>query len=306
MRHFEVSSLVKNKFILFFTLFLCLYTIFLLFSPPHQRIFGVSNQKGEAVRVTVLHYMNKNWGGNREGLKTCQENLYCEWFSSDDFDFLREKSLASSFHSHPHKISLGLYHIHSLYHNHQTYKPLPCKLPTNIAMYESEEAYRRFKSPTFDEADKYFEANCTVHPKSDVQRVYELAYIGKDNWRDLMPQKNLSDLIKASAYIASDCHKVPGDISNTARDDVVLAVRGLGFRVDGIGKCMHSDTLPAIVTTLEKNTRRNPSERKRDILNNYAFYFAFENFIDDGYVTEKVFEGLLAGIQTNSLLNPAF
>jgi len=35
---------------------------------------------------------------------------------------------------------------------------------------------------------------------------------------------------------------------------------------------------------------------KQAVINKYLFYFAFENSYQSGYVTEKIFDGLFAGI----------
>jgi hypothetical protein len=42
--------------------------------------------------------------------------------------------------------------------------------------------------------------------------------------------------------VASDCHKRDG--ANANRDGIVQLLRTEGFRVDGLGRCMHTNTGP--------------------------------------------------------------
>jgi cobalamin biosynthesis Co2+ chelatase CbiK len=39
-------------------------------------------------------------------------------------------------------------------------------------------------------------------------------------------------------YVAGDCHK--RDNANSNRDNVVYQIRKAGFRVEGLGRCMHT------------------------------------------------------------------
>ncbi len=75
-----------------------------------------------------------------------------------------------------------------------------------------------------------------------------------------------------------------------------LFIRDLGFRVDGLGRCLHTNHIPEGVIDMQKfrNSQYN-LHLKREVLNHYAFNMAFENSIESGYVTEKPFDALIGG-----------
>ncbi len=105
-------------------------------------------------------------------------------------------------------------------------------------------------------------------------------------------QVNFSSLIKAGTYVASDCHK--RDSANSNRDWYIQQLRNAGFRVDGLGRCMHSIGPENIQLPNSRDSRYN-LYLKRDIISKFMFHFAFENSIENGYVTEKPFDALIAG-----------
>lgn len=62
------------------------------------------------------------------------------------------------------------------------------------------------------------------------------------NLSSLSCRSNFSAQIKGASYVASDCHKRDG--ANANRDGIVQLLRNEGFRVDGLGRCMHTNTGP--------------------------------------------------------------
>ena len=68
------------------------------------------------------------------------------------------------------------------------------------------------------------------------------------------------------------------------------------MRVDSLGKCLHSRTGPEGVTLGVGGTAQESLQLKREAIAHYMFYFAFENTYERGYVTEKVFDALIAGV----------
>jgi hypothetical protein len=93
--------------------------------------------------------------------------------------------------------------------------------------------------------------------------------------------------------VASDCHK--RDSANANRDSVVGEIRRVGFRVDGLGRCMRSATGPEGISLPKSGDTRYNLLLKRKAIARYMFNLAFENSIEPGYVTEKPFDALLSG-----------
>ena len=83
---------------------------------------------------------------------------------------------------------------------------------------------------------------------------------------------------------------------NSNRDLVVLDLRKKGIRVDGLSNCLRSSVGPEKVSMppLTQDDEVNLAV-KRGVISKYMFHLAFENTIETGYVTEKVFDALYAG-----------
>ena len=133
----------------------------------------------------------------------------------------------------------------------------------------------------------------TTSPTSSVQRVYEEAHM---NTADFFPLKNFTSLIKGASYIASDCHR--WDTANSRRDNVVHDIRRNGLRVDGLARCLrsHAKNIPENIQLKSSSNPREQLRLKRETVGHYLFDMAFENSIEDGYVTEKPFDAIYAGV----------
>jgi hypothetical protein len=235
--------------------------------------------------VMIYHFILNHWAPAdfaREGSFPCG-NLKCSLLSSSNLSFLEETAIKGS---HDSKISVGLYNIHSLWEIKRHYLPNYCVF--DLTMAESEESYVRYKS-LFHPSFKNFHGFTTTHPSSTIQRVYNEAFLNSTNFHNLTSFPNL---IKAATYVASDCHR--RDSANSHRDQIVQQIRENGFRVDGLGRCMKSIGPEGHQLPNTHNTRSNLLV-KRNVIGKYLFHLAFENSIEEGYVTEKPFDALLAG-----------
>jgi hypothetical protein len=249
--------------------------------------------------VAVFHFILPQWEEPLESYQpprrnnyNCDKHIKCRWFTSHDLSILNtnltdltmklEEDMTS-----PPLLTLSMYNIHSLSEKYRVLHPLPCFISTNISLYSTQESTFRYREE-FRVAQHNFDAYSSTHPQSNIQRVYESAILWEEG---LLPLQNFSSLIKGGAYVASDCHKKDG--ANSHRDLIASQLREFGVRIDGLGKCLHTKNIPEGVS-LPKTKDRN-LQIKRQAINRYAFTLAFENSIEDGYVTEKVFDALMAG-----------
>ena len=236
--------------------------------------------------------MIKHWGESIDAFVECGDIL-CEWTHSDHM-----KTLKNKLHSNNllHKedsnvVSLSVYNIHSWWERSREHYPHICELKTNLTMVESEEAKQRYNG-LFEPSFKNFDGFSTTHPTASVPRVYFEAFL---NQSEFLTPKNWSTLVKGGVYVASDCHR--HDSANANRDGVVFTLRKEGFRIDGLGRCMKSHTpTPEGIELISTKDNRYNLIYKREVISKYMFYMAFENSLEPGYVTEKPFDGIFAGI----------
>ena len=163
-----------------------------------------------------------------------------------------------------------------------------CILPTNISIVESEESHQRFHR-LFLNSFQGFDGNSTTHPSSSIQR----SYIREFGSSPLLPVFPYNQKVKAAAFVASTCHNNRGRTS--IRESIVREL-SKSIRIDSLGKCKVSSKIHN--DTVDLKFGKNADETlalKRHALSRYLFYLAFENTIEPGYVTEKVFDALKSG-----------
>jgi hypothetical protein len=248
------------------------------------------------VNIKVFHYILDQWRDSRSfhsGDFSCSRNIKCEWSMSNELGTLRKELHTSQRRSSKDLplVTVGLHNIHSVWEKYKDFRPQVCMLPTNITMWETEEpAYEAYK-PLFNKAETVFDGYSSTSPNASVQRIYNDA---KLNETSFLPLRPFSKFIKAGAYIASDCHVSDG--ANSQRDQLVQTMRNLGFRVDGLGRCMHTNQTPeGFYLKKPTNDTAFDLQEKRKVIKHYAFTMAFENMVEEGYVSEKPFDALLAG-----------
>ncbi len=239
--------------------------------------------------VKVFHFMVQHWGESRTGLQHCGHDIACDFFHADKLHILKDNLMETnlSVHGVP-TTTLSLYNIHSWWEKTKDTKPNMCDLRTNYTMAESEESKIRYHQ-LFDQSFKNFDGHSTTHTASNLQRVYIESNFSAS---DLHVVRNFSTLIKAASYVASDCHK--RDSANANRDGVVTQIRQEGFRVDGLGRCLHSIGPEGVSLSKSRDTRYN-LHMKRDVIGHFMFNMAFENSLEPGYVTEKPFDAMMGG-----------
>jgi len=153
---------------------------------------------------------------------------------------------------------------------------------------ESEESTVRFRR-LFSASFPGFDGNSTTHPTATIQR----SYIGTGifNASTFIPLRAFGSLIQGAAFVASTCHR---GRNAPKREEVVTALQKL-YRVDSLGKCHKSPPRPDMVKLEMGRTALETLRLKQHAISKYLFYLAFENNIEPGYVTEKIFDALIAG-----------
>ncbi len=188
----------------------------------------------------------------------------------------------------PANIFVSLYHIHSWgTMTKWPHGPDACSLPSHYTIAESEESHGRFHK-LFKGSFVHYDGNSTTSPFATVQRTY---FTGL-NTSEFLPLKPFNKLIKGASFVASTCHKGEG---TTKRTSVVIQMQKL-LRVDSLGRCHTTRNIPEGITLSTGKTTKETLAFKQAAISNYLFYCAFENTYEAGYVTEKVFDALIAGV----------
>jgi len=227
--------------------------------------------------VDVLHFVSRKWGASLTGHHSCGPDLSCTWTSSGNMSILQSKWLALR-SVDANITTVSLYNIHSWKDSTGHIWPDFSRLNTTLTMFESEESITRFGHIfAFDK----FHGSSTPHPLSSVQRVYKDAHLNESQFLPMIP---FAKLIRGGAYVVKAGH---GGRAPSNRDSIIMKLRELGVRIDGLGRRLHTSHIPE---GIDINVMG-----KSVAINRYLFYFAFENSVEPGYVTEKAFHGLASG-----------
>lgn len=249
--------------------------------------------------IQIFHFIdNKRWGevdGTAiQGTFPCfatSSGDSCEVMSSDCKTNLLnclQKKQRQAYFSSQNSLIVTLYHIHSW--GAQTkwpHGPDTCSLPSHYTIVESEESHGRFHK-LFKGSFDHYDANSTTSPFATIQRSY---FTGL-NTSEFLSLKPIHKLIKGASFVASTCHKGEG---TTKRTSVVIQLQN-HFRVDSLGRCHTTRNIPEGITLRTGQTTKETLALKQAAISNYMFYCAFENTYEAGYVTEKVFDALIAGV----------
>ena len=255
---------------------------------------AVAHSANTSVFVRVFHYILPHWENEIKShvplLHTCNfpgnRTVFCEWVNHSNQSYLKElwgKTVKTT-------TTVALYDIHSLWESYHAVYPMNCEWPTNLTMVSSMESHNRCNT-LFNASFKNFDGNSTTHPTSTVQRIYDSAYL--HGFRS--SNSSFMSLFPAASFIASSCHdeRLP---AVAPREKIVSQLRHAGIRVDSMGKCAKSASSSGVF--LKKLDPQNSTFNilhKRHIEGQYMFNLAFENSLEEGYVTEKAFDSLLAG-----------
>ena len=256
-------------------------------------IFVNTSKPIDISSVQIYHIIDNVLWGEIDGsylqgnFKCPQFKLNCTLLTSDStsdfFNVIKSKFQRFNRES---VLTVGLYNIHTWKTlSSKPYKPDKCNLPTHFNLVESEESFARFQH-LFMNSFPHYDGNSTTLPTSSIPR----SYISSINVSTFLPKINYENLIKGGVFVASTCHR---DRSTTKREDIIKELRKY-IRIDGLGKCAHQVSADSAILKLG-NTALETLQLKQQALNKYLFYFAFENTIEPGYITEKVFDGLIAG-----------
>ena len=243
-------------------------------------------------KVQVYYYVHPDWTNkmdtsNQSCLTHTNETIECEWLYHDNQSFFKSvlPMVSNMKRNDKSTVTVAMFNIHTLWEKFRLKYPNSCEWPTNLTMATSEESDHRFHH-IFNASFHNFDGYSTTHPSSSVQRIYDAAYM--EGFHE-QPYVVNTTLLPAASYIAHVCH------AHGHRERVVVKLRQAGIRVDGLGKCSKTTAPAGIVLHHAPQNNTLNALYKRTVTSQYMFNLAFENSIEDGYVTEKPFDALMAG-----------
>jgi hypothetical protein len=160
----------------------------------------VQNNTNDGQRVVnVFYFLVHNWGEKFDGDQMCPTML-CNWTTSDDFQKLKRKrddAMAPKNSKNKDILTAVVSNVHSLHAKNIIRGPNTCDWSTNLTLATSEEAAVRFHH-LFKSNFSRFDGYSTVSPHSNIQRVYNQAFLKPSNFYPEM--HNFSYLIKAGSF----------------------------------------------------------------------------------------------------------
>ncbi len=123
----------------------------------------------------------------------------------------------------------------------------------------------------------HYNVEMSYRMSSDVPNPYFTFARGKQNLLEAT-HSHWASREKAVLFVARNCQ------STSHREDLLRALQA-HVRVDSVSDCLHNKDWPSDI----------PRTDKRGLLRRYVALLAAENSVEDDYVTEKVYAGLIAG-----------
>lgn len=149
------------------------------------------------------------------------------------------------------------------------------KINIGISM-ESTKNYPHQALPNLKRAG--YNLTVTTNPDSDVPIMYYDMFSWYNHSTSQVP--GFQERLPAAAFMARNC--------DSGRAELVSRLAQHGVPVHSLGSCAPSVTKPM-------HSEAIATGDKLSFINKYRVYLAFENSVEPGYVTEKVFDGYRAG-----------
>ena len=105
-------------------------------------------------------------------------------------------------------------------------------------------------------------------------------YYSEAEYKLQNPAVDFRKAIKGASFLANNCD------SQSHRENVVMELMKTKFRIDSLSACLNNAKPPPGVSDLTN---------KAKVLQQYLFHLAFENQIEEDYITEKLWGTLAAG-----------
>jgi len=246
--------------------------------------------------VNAFHYISPLDGIGINGSQHCRANFemhfQCNWLSTQYFNPIFTSTYKHYFPVAENASTVQLFRI-GVYNMQSTYrsiKQMPHNsVPFKYVMIETSEAIRK-RYTTLNNLGMQFENRkkdtsvqigySSTYPISSIQRIYPEAFL---NENDFLPLEPFEKLIKGAVFIASNCQKSYAASSQfpfytgSKRETIVIRLRELGLRVDGLGGCLQSSQSDSPILTQRSNSLHEDLKSKRIAISKYMFYLAFEN-----------------------------
>jgi hypothetical protein len=226
-------------------------------------------------------------------------------------------------HAHsPHhqEITIAQYNLHTLQNKFRNYQPLNCELNASLVVADSEEPFTFTPGLSKEALQSSYDA--VSWPGNSATIPFLPIEITKSFHPSLFYEmKQPGQMLMKSLYLAnSNCGENTKTVSSEySRDRIIQRLRQLGLVIDGYGKCSHSDPSDAIpinwdviytpeaqfkvtyISTSSTSTNINDvtkvkfRHQRRNLMNYYYFDITFEDLIQPGYITERIFDAWMAG-----------
>lgn len=212
------------------------------------------------------------------------------WLSTDKRDLLRDSKVIRSF-SFPTAVAVSKTN-HAVSNWRKRICDVPCYVKHRQGILGDLHVSNSYSSNPDDaavfkytmESTKYYPSFlrkserhlglATTSFKSDIP----LPYFSFAEYEIQSKEVDFDSAIKGASFAARNCH------SNSGREKIIKELMH-HFRVDSLSQCLNNKEWPKDVKRSDKNA----------MMRKYLFHLAFENSVEDDYITEKLWGSLQSG-----------